>query len=221
MDKFSAIGVLICITLYGLVKNILWLRNINERRDFAIEFFENLKVYINSDGQNHQAYSYLLNRSNKIQKEMGGQGIAHNYRPPYQNFMYTDYPIILNMIPELRKALEDTILSRRLAGQYAGALQESLIRYIGSIEDTLEGQKRELKNPAIWLREGVRSITAFPVNMFSWFGIISESTAYKINSSFLAKAASGVITVIGLVSSVFTVVLGWKPFLDMIKKFTS
>lgn len=221
MDKISALGILICITLYGLMKNILWLININEKREFAIKFFKQLKDYINSGGRDHEAYSYLLNRSNKMQDEMGGQGIVHNYRPPYQNFMFTDYPIILNMIPELRKALEDDILSRNLGSQYAGALQEAMIRYIGTIEDAQEGQKSELKNPIIWLREGVRSITALPVNMLSWLGIISESTAYRINSSFLAKAASGVITVVGLVSSVFTIVLGWKPFVDLLKKFTS
>jgi hypothetical protein len=41
---------------------------------------KNLKDYINSGGKDNQAYSYLLNRSNKIQNEMGGQGMVDSIR---------------------------------------------------------------------------------------------------------------------------------------------
>ena len=156
-----------------------------------------------------------------MQNDMGGQGIIHGYRPPYQNFMYKSYPIILNMIPELRQAFEDDILSSRLAGQYSAALQEAMVRHLGNLEDALKGQKAAIKNPIIWLREGVRGITSFPASLLGWLGIISESTAYRFQSSISIKVISGLVTIVGLVSAVFTIILGWNQFLSTINAIFS
>jgi len=150
-----------------------------------------------------------------MQNDMGSQGILSNYRPPYQNFMFKNYPIILNMIPELRAAFDDILLSK-LAGQYSSALQESIVRHIGSIEDFLDRQRGELKNPIIWTREGVRSLAGIPANFLGWIGLISSSTAWRINSSLIFKIFSGALSLIGFVSAIITIALGWDQFLTLI-----
>ncbi|MGO9613602.1 MAG: hypothetical protein ACLPX5_11270 [Dissulfurispiraceae bacterium] len=147
---------------------------------------------------------------------MGPHGIVANYRPPFQNYMIKNYPLVLNVLPELRKALEDALLPDRLAGEYANLLQEALIRYVGTLEDISEKQHREMKNPVIWLREGIRSIISFPILLLSWLGVISETKALTISSSFFLRLLSGFFALIGFVSAIVTIALGWRQFREMI-----
>lgn len=204
------------IGIYGLIKLIVSLRPCGLRHVFAIEFLENLKTYWESGESNSEAYSWLIHRSNKMQGEMGGFGVVHNYKPPYQNYVITNYDIILNMIPDLRRCLEDDLLSRNLAHQYMNTLQEALVRYIGSIEDERTEIINDIKNPVKWLRSGVRDIVALPAYLLGWLGVISESTANKWVSSLLFSVISGVVALVGFASAVVTTVVGWDQFIKVI-----
>jgi hypothetical protein len=214
-----SIFIIICVVgLYGLLKLIIELRKYGIRNEFGVEFLENLKKYWESNGADLEAYGWLIHRSNKMQGEMGGLGVVHNYKPPYQNYMITNYSIILNMIPELRKCLEDDLLSRNLAHQYMSALQESLVRYLGSIEDKQEVITKEIKNPIKWFRDGVRDILALPAYLLGWLGVISETAAKRLVSSLLFSAISGIVALVGFVSAIVTIVIGWDQFLDVVNR---
>lgn len=218
MDKLIVVGLVICIALYGLLR-IYWdTQTISDRHNFALEFLGQLRTYLDSRGRDMKTYSWLISRSNKMQNQMGSQGIMGSYKPPYQNYMIKNYPIILNMLPELRKSIEDDILSRSLADQYANALQEALVRYIGTVEDILEEERREMQNPVIWLREGIRGIISIPMLILSWLGVISETTAFNISSSFFFRILAGLVATVGFVSAIVTIALGWKQFREMITK---
>lgn len=217
MERLIIIIVLLAICGYGFVKIGLKLKKQNEKLDFADEFLGKLKSYVDSVGRNLDDYGWMIHRSNKMQNHLGSLGIIHSYKPPYKNIMYSNYPIILNMLPDLRSSIENDIL-RSVAYQYANSLQETLVRHIGRIEDNLEFYKKEIKNPFKWLREGVREIVAVPAYLLSWLGIISESFVRKLISSVFFKAVSGLIALVGFVSAIVTIVIGWEEF---VKKLAS
>ena len=182
----------------------------------AVEYLEHLKMYIQSQGKDHGAYGWLVHRSNKMQKQLGRSGIYASYRPPYANFQYSNYPIILNMLPDLRNALNDAVLLNNLAHQYSMALQDTLVRHLGSLHDLDEVNDTALHNPVIWLREGVRVITAFPLSLLGWLGAMSETTIAHITSSRIFKAISAFAALVGFVSAVIGVVLGWEQFAQLV-----
>jgi hypothetical protein len=210
----AAVG---CVALIGLLRLVMGLRNVSEKRDFATSFLMKLQEYVKSDGRETDTYGWILNHSNKMQNQMGYQGVYAHYRPPFQNYFVSNYPVIINMVPELRRALEDRLLSNRLANQYFNALQEAIIRHIGSADDIIKEITRELKNPFIWLREGVRAIIAIPVSLLVWFGLITDSVADKIKTSILFKIFAGSVATIGFISAIVTIALGWNDFLEKIK----
>lgn len=206
---------ILAIGIYGLLKLIASLRPSGLRHVFAIEFLERLKEYWESGGSDSEAYSWLIHRSHKMQGEMGSFGVVHNYKPPYQNYVITNYDIILNMIPDLRRCLEDDLLSRNLAHQYMNALQEAIVRYVGSIEDDRSDIINEIKNPVKWLRNGIRDIVAVPAYLLGWFGIISESTLQRWVSSLIFSVISGVVALAGFASAIVTIVIGWEQFVTV------
>lgn len=219
MEILIVIGLVIGLALYGAVLVYRDSQNIAAKRKFAVEFMSQLAKYFGSHGGDMESYSWLINRSSKMQNQLGSQGIM-GFKPPFQNYIIPNYPVILNAVPEMRKAFEDG-LTHRLAGQYAGLLQETLVRHIGTVEDMSEEQQRWMKNPVIWLREGIRGIISFPILLLSWLGLISERTVSNIASSNLFKILSGFVTVVGFISAIITITLGWKQFRELIVKFIS
>jgi len=218
MDKLIVIGLVICIALYGMLTVHGNSKKICARHKFAIDFLGRLKKYLDSRGHDMETYSWLIHRSNKMQNQMGSQGRMASFKPPFQNYMIKNYPLVLNVLPELRKALNDDLLPDRLAGEYANLLQEALVRYVGTLEDTLEKQQREMKNPVIWLREGIRGILSFPMLLLSWLGVISTTTALSISSSPWFRLLSGFMAFVGFVGAIVGIALGWKQFIEMITK---
>ena len=216
MDKIIVIVIIIALCLIGFYQIFKRIKSFNEKYTFAIEYLDALKSYLESNGQDIQSYSWLINRSNKMQNQMGSQGLLGFYRPPYQNYGIPNYPIILNMLPDLRTALSDSFLSRSLASQYANALQEAIVRHIGSIEDAINNQKKYFRNPIVWLRQGIRMLLSLPANLLNWLGIITITAVNKYNSSIFFKILYSIITIVGLVSAIITIVMGWNQFLSII-----
>lgn len=183
-----------------------------------MEFFENFKAYMESGGDEVKYYTWMIHRSNKMQNQLGVTGIIHSYKPPYQNFAYKNYTVILSMLPDLKHALEDYILRDGVANQYASTIQDTLVRHIGIVEDRIDLIVSDLKNPLKWLHVGVSEIVSIPAYMLSSLGILSETNVTRIISSSIFKIFSGLIALFRLVSSVITVVLGWNQFLDLINR---
>jgi len=178
---------------------------------------EHLKTYIQSRGNDYESYGWLVHRSNKMQMQLGASGIYASYRPPYANFQYSNYPIILNMLPDLRNAFDDSILSgSSIVHQYSMALQDTLIRHLGSLHDLDELNDKALRNPVIWLREGVRVITALPLTLLGWLGALSETTVTRLTSGRFFKGVSAFAALVGFVSAVMGVALGWEQFTQIV-----
>jgi hypothetical protein len=160
MSSTAVALAIIAISLYGVLKLIIKQRKYEARHSFGVEYLENLRKYWESRGRDLEVYSCLIHRSNKMQNDMGVHGVMHGYKPPYQNYIIKNYDIILNMVPELRKCLDDEIISDHLAHQFMSLLQESIVRYLGSIEDHQDYIVKEIRNPIKWFRDGVRDIIA-------------------------------------------------------------
>ena len=219
-ERFLWITSLALVSAIGFIGKLLSYRSNRKERVFALDFNSRLRQYMDSGGKNHEAYSWLLHRSNKMQIQMGASGIMASYRPPYANHQYNNYPIILNMLPELRRTLKNDVLSRGdLASSYASTLLESTIRHIGVIDDQGDVLAAELRNPFIWFANGVKILLATPVRILGWIGVLGEAGVYFLTSNALFKAFAALATLIGLVSSVIGIVTGWEQFIQWAGKY--
>lgn len=189
---------------------------VTENMEFANEFMAKLRQFVESSGSQSDAYGWLIHRSNKMQEQLGSDGVFAKYRPPFANFQFQNFPIVLNLLPELQRSLTDQLPSGDLANQYAMALQEALVRHLGTLHDREVDLAKSIRNPLTWLREGVRAIVALPLNVLSWLGVLSEVTVGRITASKYFSALSGLAALIGFVSAVVGLVTGWRQFQNVV-----
>lgn len=216
-DRAIIVGLIAFICGLGLIKLLRRRKRLSEESTFAIECIQKLRTYIDSRGDNYESYNWLIHRSNKLQTQLGTAGIYATYRPPYANFQYSNYPVILNMLPELRSALIDPILANsQLIFQYANALQDVLIRHLGNLHDLDEHNNKSVRNPITWLREGIRQIIALPLTLLYWCGALSQSTVSRLTTGRTFGIISAFAAVLSFISAVMGIMLGWTQFTDKV-----
>ena len=218
MDKVYAFLLLVSITFLGLYLTRKEQYSLQELKRFAVKYIELLHKYYESHGNDVESYTWLIKKSHTIQVQMGGFGMLAHYQPAFRNTVYTNYPIILNMVPEIKNMLKDSLFHKE-AQQYAQTIHESLIRYIGSLEERIEEKDKEVANPFIWFREGVKFLLIFPIKLLAWLGIVSDNIASIFYSNSFISIFSGILALIGLVGGVITIALGWDDFSSQIIQY--
>src|ERR1700730_1384639 len=173
--------------------------DIDVRYQSAGDFRSKFLLYANSRGQDQGAYHWLILQSNKMQREMGHHGIMGQFRDP--PFIYTNYPIILNMLPRLRRPFTEANYFNR-CDELAKMLDETLIRHLGSLIGYKCSANTRVRNPLHWFLCGVEQVISVPIYFFQIFGVMSRITVSAIQRSRLFKIVSALIMLLGLIASV-------------------
>jgi len=212
MARVVAALAICALLAAGLVRLCRQRSRVEDQSEFALEYLTRLQDYIRSAGDDNEAYTWLTHRAHRIQSHMGTAGILHGYRPPFAQYMLRDYPIVLNMLPELRQASQSGgIAHDNLFNQYAAALQEALIRHQGLPADESEKASGRLANPIIWLREGVQLLLLSPLSILASLGVGSTSVASRISASLLFRLVSALVAIVAFAASLVTIMAGAEP----------
>lgn len=152
----------------------------------------------------------LLLQADKAQRLLYDSGIP-DYRPPSAGYMIKNYQILINVVPKLRNPSGFT--------EEFEWINKLLIMQIGRNEELQESIKKEMFNPIILLREGIQFFTTLPISLLYWTGLIQYSTLYKLSNNVFVKFINFLIMILGLISAIFTIVLGWDEFKIFLSKF--
>lgn len=189
-------------------------RRLEERRALAVEYLSRFSQFVSEDVFDGNAYSWLTLKSVQMQDELGALGLVE-YRPPAARNVISNRPVLLDFLPEIRKGKLAARLSRDCA-EAAAACQEALLRYIGDLDRSIEGCESELKNPLVWLREGVQIILLLPLYLLYGLGVLSSATMHGIAGATGTKIVSAFITLFGLIVGIIGIVVDWKDFTDLL-----
>src|SRR5262249_47672434 len=95
---------------------------------------------------------------------MGSFGKYENFTDG--RFSYTNYPLILNLLPEIRRRFDDVNryggLFREEITRYLRMVDEAILRYLGFLNYQLAHSPSQW-NPAILFREGMETWIASPL----------------------------------------------------------
>lgn len=211
---------MLSVFLLGLYKIFKVKISLSKKHTFTKKFLDNLNIYAQSQGNDSETYMWLIHRSKKMQRQLGIEGIFATYRPPHSNYQYSNYLIILQILPDLQSAFEDRVFSTdSSARHYYSILRDTLVRHLGSIHDSDELNSSMLKNPLIWLREGMQTLTVFPFTLLNWLGALSDATVARWTANRFFHFISSLISFVGFFSAVMGIILGWEQFTEMVKKF--
>jgi hypothetical protein len=163
------------------------------------------------------SYEWLTLNANRMQIQMGRQGVI-TFKPPFANYMVRDYPVVLNVLGELRKCLSDSLLSRNLLHQYHALLDDALLRYQGTLVERDREAAAAVRNPFAWFSVGARTLLSAPLWFLAELGIIPRSFASRVTASRTYRVLSGLVAGIGFVSAVVGLVTGWEQFAVILRK---
>ena len=89
------------------------------------------------------------------------------------------------------------------------------MRYVGNIENYIESYEKKIKNPLIWLIEGIHETMAIPFYLLNWLNLISISFVKKIISNLVFK----IVALISFISAIVTIITGGELFFEKILNF--
>lgn len=216
--------ILICLGLLisGFIKIYREKKSIDKKIEFANKFIKKFQDYIESNGEDSSTYTWLINRSTKMQRIMGRFGLM-DYKPPFQNYYVRNHSFIVNFIPEIKREFRSAFSSLSYSDDqitfYIDSIQEAIIRYNGFLEDIEVEKSKELKNPFVWLNEGIGLVLRIPLEILRSFKLLSGSTVNTIIDSFIFKVMKLIAFILGLVSAIITISLGWDNFVELIFQF--
>lgn len=209
------------IMALGLAQMIRSLVRKQARLDFALEYRNKFIAYGNSQGTDRETYQWLTLRAQRMQADLGHTGIYASFRPPFEQVVYKDFPIILNMLPRIRQMMDDNKLGtwRRLIPDYLFAVDEALLRYLGPLEEACTTARKELANPILWFRTGVSQILSIPLYLLGLFGLMGSRTIDAIQSTVGFRIIVGISGLIGFVGAVVGLLTDWSEAHAILKSF--
>lgn len=181
----------------------------NKFVEFANKYFKTHDRWSQSGDLDGELYVWLTMNVSRIQNYLGTFGIM-DYIAPFQTYKVSNYQIVINTLPKFRNgSIQDFD---------DNSVDDSLLRYIGYLEEHSKDTLKNLRNPIVWFREGFREILSIPIFILSWFGIISNRTLNSIKDSLIYKVISGLIALVTLISGIVTIVVGYDQTLKFISK---
>ena len=219
--RLIIIGIIIGLIVLGAVAKILSIRSLEKRRQYTIEYREKFIEYCNetasSGNLNDVNYQFLLMDANKIQRELGIDGIISLYRDPLAGIQIQNYPLFLNFFTEYRNYMRDRGLFYDRINSSIGSCDEALLKHIGSLEEAINAGKKRLINPVYCFSNGIGCIISMPVKILEWCEIINGDASKKVLGSKIHLILEKTITIIGLIASVMTIVMSWDQWIALIK----
>lgn len=210
MDRLWTVLVLVAVGAVGWLSLRRQVVRLIAATTFAGEYLAVLQRYLRSDGADGDALSYLLHHAQHMQNNLGPMGYV-GLRPAGSDVMISSCSVVPTVLSEMRRYFATDVLSSfRIPQEYGAQLQEILLRHLGARQRELTETERLTRNPLACLREGVVTMLSIPLLLLVSVGILGDRSAATVQRNSFVRLVAGIVTLIGLVGSIFTIVLGWN-----------
>ena len=196
------------IASLGFIKIFNGYKATLDKVNFCTEYNNTLINLIEARGNHAEKYAWLINKSTKMQRHLGRMGLIQ-YKPPHANYMHNNYPVIMNLVPEMHSAFQQR---SSWAQDLAQLVTNCINMHHGSISEILESKTDDLKNPMTWFREGIGTLTSSPVLILRYLNIIPNGSLTDIENGKLYKAITG-LTI--LITGVVALIVKWRELIEI------
>ena len=195
MNRFWPLLIIIAIAIIGWISKILYLWKIKQRIDATInyynDFFDLIDCLLSTKQVNQQLYVKLTQGVNKMQRELGSDGII-DMQDPLRGIRSSNYQLLINFLPEVNQCsnLWDSL------GYPNSIMMERFLSSANACRDMF------LISLILWI----------PKYILASLGLFSARSFYSWKTKKIAKSLSGMVAILGLISSIITIVIGWNDF---------
>ena len=219
MKYLISISLIIIPIIISLAIQVIEKKKRKKKLIFVNIFFNKLHEYIESSGTDTNSYTYMTKNSNQMQNQLGHQG-KMTVQHPFNQGVTRNYTIILTGLPQIRSYFSQSIL-RSQAIQLSQLVNDALLRNIGDCEKKIDEIIKKIYNPIILYKTGWEYIISVPFTILFWFGIFTKRILNSLIENILFKFITGIIALLGVISSILTIALGYNDFIKFINDFFS
>lgn len=208
-DVLIVLAVVMIVGIFRISSRFLTAR---KQARSARAFRERFHTFSHSNGEDTEAYERLSFLAERMANTMGRYALV-DAKPPFSGHSTKSFETVLQFIPELRMHFNNLRqggygLGNDGAGWIYHSVDDALIRFLGSRDETAKLAARKLANPVAWFREGVERILALPLYVLSWFGMMepAAATATEQNGGF--RAIAGLTAIVAVIFIASTLIFG-------------
>lgn len=168
--------------------------------NFLTEYYQKLDAFtkdLQRDQWDGETFLYLAENAREAQIALGTSGIIFSYRPAFSNTVYSNYPILINTIPQLR------------TGDYhPNDVNWCINAFLSQIGSLKASQVRILKDQQGVFKHfvrGIRAILEIPVELLVETGLMSNKAALRTKNNWIFNALAGLFSMVGILSSFVTI----------------
>lgn len=212
LHSYGVLAILAVILAVGIWRLITRMIGARRRAAMARNFRERFHTYAESSGEDNAAYERLAFYAERMGNAMGQHGLV-NASPPFAGRSAKKYVTVLQFIPELRMHFADLRgggygLGNEGASWIYHTVDDALIRFLGSLDDTAKRAAKSLLNPIAWFREGAERLLALPFYIAGAFGLLEAGRAAAIEQRTSFRAVAGIVALIVAATIASTLIVG-------------
>ena len=219
MERFIPIIILLIITVIGFIEKRHALKKYGKRLDFAYNYLDKFIDLINEYTSNNRRvndalYMELTEKVPQMQSDLGAFGIA-TVVDNLHNMKINNHQFLVNFLPQIRDMgfwEPDNEIMRHRFMSSARACEDMILRYTGDLKTRIDKMEKSLYNPFSCLADGIRWVVWIPLNVLLSCGLLSVKLAYRLKHNIFVKLITAMIMIVGLISSVVTIIVGWEQF---------
>lgn len=223
MSRLIPIIFVIGIIIIGFISKLIELNKILKRSDSINSFRNRLIELLNELNDKNvldqNLYYDLTMEVNSIQRELGADGIVH-VQDNLRGYSVSNYQFLINFLPEIRNIQyerNNSIMMNRF-DKSAKICDDMLIRHLGTLKESENTIRERLFNPFSCFADGIKTVISLPILILNWFGLISDEGTQRARKSWLLRVLNFIFVLLGAISAVITIVLGWNSFLELIQR---
>lgn len=212
IQSYGAVAALIAVMIVGILR--IFSRYVAARKHAraARAFRDRFHTFSNSSGEDTEAYERLSFLAERMANTMGRYALV-DAKPPFSGHSTKSFENVLQFIPELRMHFNNLRqggygLGNDGSGWIYHSVDDALIRFLGSRDETAKLAARKLVNPVAWFREGVERILALPLYVLSGFGMMEPTAAATTEQNGGFRALAGLVSIVAVVSIASTLIFG-------------
>ena len=188
--------------------------------EFRGKFIGLVNYYMENCRINQKMYIDCIRDVDVIQAELGDDGVIAEFFDPLKNVCGENYQLLVNTLPEMKlfsSQLDNSIIRQRLQ-QLFDLCGDAMVKHLGAVERKIENESKKLWNPFVCFSNGVRWLIGLPLDILCWMGIISEHKNSTLQSKSVYRWIGNIVALVGFISSIMGIVLGWNEFLSLFTK---
>lgn len=219
--RIVPIVIVVLIIFVGHILKRIQISKLRERLRYTTEFnnkfFQMINILFDERRLDNVLYSYCLHEIDKIQKELANDGLISEYVDRLHGIQGRNYQLFMNIMPEIRQMISfDNFIVEERVRQLIGCCDDALKRHIGNLDRLIESASKGLFNPFTCFGEGIRWLVGLPLDILLWCGIINQSREQRIRTNYVYKMINNFVVLLGVVSSIVTIALGWDDIQKII-----